>query len=216
MGKTDWDAYYRHPFPASCVTRAILRKCLLRCLRDFFPDRSPIEAAELGGGGSCFMEAILRCFPVREYHVFDSNRAGLELLQKRCGGACGSLPAVHETDLLADPLPELHCDLVFSAGLIEHFEPSDTEKLIQIHFQLAGPGGIVLFLFPVDTRLYRVTRRAAELLKLWIFHDERPLTPFEVAERARKEGVLLRSKILYATPLTQCLMVFRKNAGISA
>lgn len=216
MKQTDWDVYHTRPFPASRITRAILRKRLIRCLQDLLPDRHPFEAVELGGGGSCFMNSILHHFSVRKYHIFDNNRAGLAVLPARAGGDYESILAIHETDLLKDPLPELHCNLVFSAGLIEHFDQTGTKKLIRSHFQLVAPGGIVLLLFPVNTFLYRTTRRAAELFKLWIFHDERPLTSGEVAETALENGTLLHSEIIRTTVLSQCMMVFKKNTDGTA
>jgi SAM-dependent methyltransferase len=102
-------------------------------------------------------------------------------------------------------------DLVFSVGLIEHFDPADTRKAVQAHFDALRPGGVAILSFPTPTLLYRTTRRVIELLGMWKFHDERPLTPREVTASIEECGDVLTSKTLWPLLLTQELIVARKR-----
>ena len=142
------------------------------------------------------------------YSVIDNNRFGLELLSKRVAG--GQI-VLHEEDVLA-LATEISSDLVFSVGLIEHFDQRGTREAILAHFKLAKPNGVVIVTFPTPTFLYRLTRAALERFRLWRFPDERPLRRDEVYFAARKYGEVLHEEILWPVVLTQRLMVFRRNA----
>ena len=104
-------------------------------------------------------------------------------------------------------------DLVFSVGLIEHFDREGTRRAVDAHFDLLKPGGIAVISFPTPTPLYRLARMAAELAGAWIFHDERPLRLVEVAAAAAPHVRLLSHRILWPIVFTQCLAVWRKHAA---
>ncbi len=216
QNRTDWDAYYRKPFFASRFTRSILRKHLVKIVRTHMKDRRDICIAELGGGASCYMNALFHNFSVRKYHVFDSNAAAMRAISGQVGEDYESSLILHEADLLepaqTEILKSLNCHLAFSGGLIEHFDGENTAKLIRAHFDAVAPGGLVIFLFPVNSILYRLTRKVAEWLDLWIFHDERPLHPLEVIRSASPSGDLLDGKMIHSVMLSQALLVFRKRA----
>jgi 2-polyprenyl-3-methyl-5-hydroxy-6-metoxy-1,4-benzoquinol methylase len=65
-------------------------------------------------------------------------------------------------------------DVVFSVGLIEHFDQSGTNAMIRAHFKALKPAGCAIISFPTPTWLYRAAPRLAETLGLWKFPDERP------------------------------------------
>ena len=71
--------------------------------------------------------------------------------------------------------PDRLYDIVFSVGLIEHFDPAGTARVVAAHFDYLRPGGTAIITFPTPTWLYRVVRGLAEMTNNWIFHDERPL-----------------------------------------
>ena len=210
---TDWNVYYRKPFFLSKYTRSILRKRLLRAVRKYLPDRHAFDVAELGGGASCYMCAIMHNFTVRKYHIFDNNAEALQITAACAGTDYESAIVLHENDLLTEPGTEqLDCNLVFSGGLIEHFKPEDTAELVRLHFEKAATGGVVILLFPVRSLLYRITRALAELFRCWIFHDERPLTDQEVLADAQDYGELLHKETIHSIMLSQSMMVFRKKS----
>jgi cyclopropane fatty-acyl-phospholipid synthase-like methyltransferase len=105
----------------------------------------------------------------------------------------------------------LAADLVFSVGLIEHFDEEGTRRAVDAHFALLKPGGIAVISFPTPTPLYRLARAAAELAGAWIFHDERPLRLAEVAAAAGPHAEMLSHRILWPIVFTQCLGVWRKH-----
>ena len=101
-------------------------------------------------------------------------------------------------------------DLVFSVGLIEHFDPAGTQRAIAAHFDLLRPGGIAIITFPTPTRLYRISRRIAESFGQWAFPDERPLAFPEVAQAASPYGPLLYRHLIWPIVFTQYLAAWRK------
>jgi SAM-dependent methyltransferase len=116
---------------------------------------------------------------------------------------------LHRQSVLAMSLDE-QSDVVFSVGLVEHFDPPGTRAAVQAHFDALRPGGTLIVTFPTPTLLYRVTRRLIEMIGMWKFHDERPLLPAEVAAAIRDRGEVVYQKTLWPLILTQHLMVARK------
>ena len=167
---------------------------------------------EWGGANSCFIEHIYRALKPQHYTALDNNRVGLELLRTRA--AQYQCLEVLEDDVL-NPRNTLHGDVVFSVGLIEHFDVSGTAAAVQSHFDCACDGGIIVISFPTPTWLYRITRWCAERLGLWIFHDERPLTFVEVEALMQCHGECLSRELIWPIFLTQGLLVFRKNVARS-
>ncbi len=207
---TDWDEYYQTPYTGAEFTRRLMGRVLAKFVRKHVSDvhRGPLRIAELGGANSSFFRAIKEVAGPAEYHIFDSNRVGLDLTLKRLQGQEGlSLHCQDITELEWGP----EFDLVFSVGLIEHFSVLGTQKAIEAHFKLAGPSGIVIITFPTPTLLYRVSRALSELLGLWIFHDERPLRMDEVEKTALQYGFTVDSMIVWPILFTQRIMVMRKT-----
>jgi hypothetical protein len=204
---TDWDRYYQRPYKTASVTRAITGSHLINRIKRFAKQNPTI--AELGGANSCFFELIQREVQPQSYHIVDNNHFGLQQFQRRIPESENVY--LYEQDVMNLEL-EQRFDLVFSVGLIEHFDVAGTQKVIEAHFQLAKPGGIVLMTFPTPTWLYRSTRWGAEICRAWIFHDERPLTYEEVALTASDNGELLEKQIVWPIVLTQYHAVWRKSA----
>lgn len=84
--------------------------------------------------------------------------------------------------------------------------------MIERHFEFTKPGGIVLITFPTPTFLYRGIRGLAELFRLWIFHDERPLRFDEVETVCDRFGDRLHREINWWIGLTQGILVYRRKA----
>jgi glycosyltransferase involved in cell wall biosynthesis len=211
--RTDWDRYYSQPSSLAVISRTITSAMLAGMIRKYLPgDSRQARIGELGGANSCFYQDLQRRFAFKEYHVFDNNQLGLDKLQTRSGNS-GNL-RVHHADILKID-QKLKMDLTFSVGLIEHFEPADTQKAIAAHFKLLPPGGVAVISFPTPTWLYKLTRYFSELLGLWIFHDERPLTASEVEGTLRKLGHIEHVQINWFIFLTQMFIVARKGSPSS-
>ncbi len=206
--KTDWDQYYRSPFPAAHFLRAVTSHRLIRALKLCGMSQAE-HILEPGGGNSCFAKKLCDAFRCREYTIAESCERGIHLFQQQ------NLPCRKQAvrmDLVKDPFPVLpEQDLVFSAGLIEHFSAGDTALLIRKHFELLKPGGFAAFLFPADTGLYRFIRGIAERTGSWKFPDERPLTPEEVLSTASQCGRLCHRELIRIILLTQGMVIMQKE-----
>lgn len=174
-------------------------------------DQSDMVIAELGGAGeNLFADKFYQRFNrLSAYHVLDNNAAGLELTRKSAKKGM----TLHNIDLL-DPEAVsrlgLGADIVFSAGLIEHFTEEDTRKMIESHFKLAKPGGLVLLSFPTPTQVYWIFRWLLEITDKFPPLFERPLTAKEVIQTTGSHGILLESHKIWSTILTQQLILVRK------
>lgn len=205
---TDWNRYYSRPYKTASFSRAFTTKTLLNSISTHLDTRSDLSIIELGGANSCFLDSMLEKFAPEQYVIIDNNRLGLDLVDQRTE----DLPNVETvTDDILNLKYDRQADLVFSVGLIEHFDTDGTRAAINAHFDLLKTGGIAVITFPTPTWLYNLTRAIAELMKMWIFHDERPLKPDEVISTCMDRGQLLEKKIIWPIFLTQGLVVFRKT-----
>jgi glycosyltransferase involved in cell wall biosynthesis len=204
--KTDWSNYYQSVPPTAKLTRKYTTRVILDTLQRFGLAESGSGMLEFGGANSCFLDAFLARFRPSEYHVADTNEYGLNLLAQRSTGACRL--HLHSADVLRDRIPG-HFDLVYSVGLIEHFDADGTAEAVNSHFRHVAPGGLVLITFPRPTWLYRIVRGFLEMAGLWKFPDERPLQPREVLRSIQGQGTVLFQKTLWPLMLTQHLILVR-------
>ena len=153
------------------------------------------------------MESILGKIPCRSYDVIDTNSYGLSLLEKRAG--LSSVVRLHQQNVL-DLSMDSKADVVFSVGLVEHFDPTETRQAVLSHFDILRSGGIAIITFPTPTWLYRAARKFIEAIGMWKFPDERPLSPSEVAAAVSERAAILEQKTLWPLILTQHVIVARK------
>jgi hypothetical protein len=207
---TDWDRYYASVPPTAALTRKYTTSVLVGAIRRFAASVTggAISIVEIGGANSCFLDAILASIRPRTYDVIDTNAYGLSLLEKR--GPADGVVRVHQESVLSLSYSQ-KADLVYSVGLVEHFEPADTRKAVLSHFDIVREGGTVIITFPTPTLLYRLTRSLIEMLGMWKFPDERPLRPEEVLATIRERGEIQFEKILWPLMLTQYFVVARKR-----
>jgi SAM-dependent methyltransferase len=205
---TDWSTYYRSVSPTARLTRRFTTRTLINALASHRFLNAGSRILEFGGANSCFLDSIARRFRPSEYHVADTNQYGLDLLKTRKLEDCALVP--HNRDVLVSSAPfPSQFDLVFSVGLVEHFDIADTAAAIRNHFRFARPGGLVLISFPCPTLLYRLTRGFLELAHLWRFPDERPLQPAEALHAIEDRGEIVFQKILWPIFLTQHMILAR-------
>jgi len=206
---TDWDSYYQSVPATARLTRRYTTAVLVDAVKRYAqpPEGQALAIVEIGGANSCFLDRLVAEFAPRSYDVVDTNQYGLNLLARRA--PAGSSLHLHRESVLAMCLPAT-ADIVFSVGLVEHFNPADTRAAILAHFDVIRTGGLVVITFPTPTPLYRATRSFIESIGQWKFHDERPLRPPEVLQATRERGELLFRKTLWPLMLTQHLVVARK------
>jgi glycosyltransferase involved in cell wall biosynthesis len=208
---TDWDDYYQSAPATAKLTRKYTASVLLKSLKRFRGQNrdQQLSIVEIGGANSCFLDQILAEMTPRSYDVIDTNQYGLSLLERRVGQ--NGIVRLHQESVLAlsEPLPE--ADVVFSVGLVEHFDSDATGKAVRAHFDLLRSGGLAIITFPTPTVLYRVARAALEVFGMWKFHDERPLDPAEVRAAIGGRGTIVHEQTLWPLILTQHLVVARKS-----
>ena len=206
---TDWTRYYEKPFITAHVTRRITAYRIAKMVlaAGGFPDRHG-SIIELGGGNSSFCSFFMRCLNVANYLTVDSNPRGVALFRERHPQA--ETEAVCADILTLDTASFDPADLVFSVGLVEHFPEEQTKIAIRRHFELAIPGGLVLITFPVPTLSYRIIRRAAEMLGIWRFPDERPIRLEDAVALCAEHGEILAKRLNRAILLTQGIVLARK------
>ncbi|RDU64799.1 trans-aconitate 2-methyltransferase [Helicobacter sp. MIT 14-3879] len=207
---TNWEKYYSNRkdrrLKISQITRKITTKMILNLISKY---ENINKICEFGGGDSCFYEAFRDSYPNSSYIIYDSSKNGVEAFRTKFENVAPYKQRGVCIDLLQTSL-DSSFDLVFSAGLIEHFNKDKTKAMIQKHFEAAKSGGIVLITYPTPTRLYRFSRYCLERLNMWEFYDERALLFDEVDCVCKEFGERLSYKLNYYILLTQGIVVYRK------
>jgi len=206
--KTDWDLYYNKTFKITSYTRQTTENLLLKLLNLFCDKIDTKNIVEMGGANSCFYEAIKTKIKPKHFHVIDNNQIGLDKFKEKVSN--DKNVSFQNSDILDFKIENLY-DIVFSIGLIEHFEKENTAKAIKTHFDILKKDGIAIISFPTPTLLYRFTRKICEIIGIWFFHDERPLKFDEVLNEAQKYGSILYTKINWKVILTQGFIVVKKK-----
>lgn len=208
--KTDWDKYYRNPYKISSITRKITGSVLVNVIKKFLIKNQSLKIIELGGGNSSFYELFLKKFDIDEYHIVDNNKLSLGMLSSKKD--LSEKVFMHDMDVLGVRNAFIEeADIVYSVGLIEHFDKADTKRVIESHFNMVKKGGLIVITFPTPTILYRTVRWIMELFGIWIFYDERPLKMEEVLGVSAGKVKVLFKKIIWPIILTQGLIVAVKN-----
>lgn len=210
--RTNWEEYYRRPFPASRWSRGIMSRMLRALIAAHAPSRRPLSVLELGGGNSCFLDGLMRDFDLAHYVILDNSPEGMRLARERFGPAYGDRVDYISDDVFAAE-PERTFDLVFSVGLIEHFDDRMMQRLIGLHRRWAAPDGLILIAVPTPTLFYRLFRTGAEVLGLWKFPDEHPVPRRALTELMRREGMeIVFERTLWSQVLTQAIVAARPAA----
>ncbi|MDI7198424.1 class I SAM-dependent methyltransferase [Leptospira santarosai] len=165
---------------------------------------------EIGGANSCFYEVICdQVLPVT-YSIFDNNVLGLQKFRERISNLKEFSSELIQGDIL-NPQYQEKFDIVFSVGLIEHFDVENTRKAFLNHLQFVKSPGLLIVTFPTPTFLYRITRFFAECLDMWMFHDERPIQEPEIRSLVPSLDYNIRDySIIWSIILTQGMIVITK------
>lgn len=208
--KSNWDAYYSddHFAVPEFIDNALwnnYEKVLLRHLPD---PKANITVTELGGANSCYYKRFKKSFNIERYNIVDNNEIGLNLFPF----ATDHEVSLINFDLLQSAPEETKgsSDVVLSSGLIEHFNPSDTARLVRHHFETARTGGLVVISFPTPTAIYKVFRRFLEMTGQFPPLFERPIEEGEILPVLSGLGTTVETYKIWTTILTQLLVVTRK------
>lgn len=203
---TDWDKYYSKAFPTTVVTRKISSYKVCGLLKKYNEISNP-NITELGGANSSFATRIIDKLSPILYDIVDNCSSGLKLSERRFKNH--NTINIYSENVLEPCSRGTKYDIVFSVGLIEHFDKNDTARCVKTHFDKCKKGGVVLLTFPHPTLPYNAIRKLAEITDRWIFHDERALNFKEVRETADKYGSEIHQSINWWIGLTQGYLVYR-------
>lgn len=220
-GKTNWNEYYQLRSTNTKKTAGIIlaitrftRKCTEHLIFKMLKNNVQIEninrVIELGGGDSSFYLAFRNFLPQINFIAVDNSEVGVEVFNKKYSDK--NTKAVLENAM--DIKGKYEANLVFSAGLIEHFTAEETAKIVKAHFDLvsnSNEDGYVLITFPTPTLLYVVLRKIAELSGIWKFYDERPIKIKEALDECKKYGDVKSVKLNWIIGLTQYVLLVKKR-----
>ena len=137
---TDWTAYYQGKKSVfSTMTQRITMRFLNRRFEEIGID-GKWSILECGGGNSCFAKSIVQKFQIQQYDIADNNNLGIEKAKK--------IPEISDAkniDLTREADDESllrKYDLVYSIGLVEHFETDEQRRVIENHFRFVREGGV--------------------------------------------------------------------------
>lgn len=123
---------------------------LLYIFDKYLPINKNFHALEVGGAPGQYLMYLVKNFNYHA-HSLDYSKIGNEQTQRNFSNA--QIPVeVYERDLFSDNKDLPKFDIVFSLGLIEHFE--NPELAVSKHIELLKSGGILLLGVPNLTGIY--------------------------------------------------------------
>ncbi len=100
---------------------------------------------ELGCGGSSYLPYLAKKYDNLQLFGIDKSLVGCKLAVTGIKGGLSKVNVV-QGDVLQIPLKSDKFDIVFSLGLIEHFD--HPEKILKKHVDLLKPGGLLICVVP--------------------------------------------------------------------
>ena len=201
---TNWKEYYeKKPLKIIDKKRKNNIKYIVNVLRTNKFNGGVI--LEYGGGNSFVAEAISNNFNINKFVIVDSNEYGIKLLDKR-----NISNLEKHCDSIFDYADKENYDLVYSIGLIEHFQGDYLIKCIDKHFEMCKKGGWVLLTFPVNCFRYRVIRMVLEIFNMWQYTDEVPLKKDYIEKIISENGSVMHSSINKKLILPQAIILIKR------
>ena len=152
-GQTFWEDYWEgKPGKRGWKKINMARKELFKTFDQFLPATKGLTILEIGGAKGEFLLYFARHFEYKAYSL-DYSRVGNEQTLETFSNA--RLPVeVFERDLFGDNSDLPKFDIVYSLGLIEHFD--DPGSVVEKHLDFLNPGGILLLGVPNYSGIYHV------------------------------------------------------------
>lgn len=148
-----WENYWEEkPENKGSKKPNLLFKEILKTFDRYLPHAEGLTILEIGGGQGEYLLYLAQHFGYKA-HSLDYSEIGNQQTLETFSTA--GLPVVlYERDLFADNSDIPKFDIVFSLGLIEHFD--EPEKVIAKHLELLKPGGILLLGVPNFAGVYQL------------------------------------------------------------
>ncbi len=137
-----WDDYWRAVKLPAEVTRGAQTStdAILDVIDRFVASDAPLSVLEVGGAPGGYLVHVWREFG-HHVCVLDNSPVGIELARRNFA-LLGIPGQVLPGDLFAPTRPTPQFDVVFSLGLIEHFD--DTGSVVAAHLEYLKPGGTLV------------------------------------------------------------------------
>ena len=157
---------------------------IVRLISRYVPRKAKV--LEVGAGGSHTLGALAARLECETYGV-EPDLGGIKKTIELAKAESGKVRMI-----LGDgfnlPFDEGAFDVVYSLGLVEHFEPKQTQALIEDHLRVCKPAGIVIVAVPNLLNLPH-TLRKAYLGSRYEYAPERSFSPREIKRILASAGV---------------------------
>ena len=168
-----------------------------------------ISILELGCGPSYIARRIAERYPTRRLVVVDNDPTMIEISKKVLRGLHCDVEII-EDDFFQTDLPE-RFDLVYSNGVVEHFDEPTRSLLLDIHANHLDDGGYCLIHVPTPTLPYRFLRALSCQFGLWEHEDETPLPAEQLSREMTRTGLeVLKKSYYWRLYLTQVGIIGRR------
>lgn len=144
---------------------------------------------ELGSASGYISKKLCHVFGSKTVTLVDSNEAMLNIAKRTFKNV-----TVNAEFILANFFNyqfKKTFQLVHSGGVLEHFDPGQQDQLVKIHADLLSPGGYCIIFVPTPTSSYKMIRKIAEFLHLWIYTDEIPMPESRLVEIMERNGLTI-------------------------
>lgn len=192
---TNWDKYH-HNNPTNFFVKWFFLDVMVKAYNRLLahaqiPANSSI--LELGSGTGYVTKELICSLQSTSATLVDFNQGMLDISENTFSGT-----SIKTTFIQSDFFNlniSAKFNLVHSGGVIEHFEPSKQLELVKIHANFLKSNGYCIIFVPTPTSSYRFFRRFAEILGVWKYTDEVPMTEEELIAVVEKSGL----KVLAST-----------------
>jgi SAM-dependent methyltransferase len=208
-----WDRFARRNRPSNLIARLFLHDVVYRaCARllRVAVFEGPISVLELGCGTGYVARRIAGRYGAERLVAVDSNPSMMDIARQTLQGVGCAVEFVEADCFQIGLLGQF--DLVYSNGLVEHFDDARRARLLQIHADHVRGGGYCIVHAPAPSLSYRFFRGASERLGLWEHHDETPLPLQQLVQEVRQTGLdVLQVGYFWRAYLTEAGVIARKS-----
>ena len=145
---------------------------------------------EIGCGTG--VNSILMASAGAKVSVMDFSKEALDVVKKLAGNL--NIEYMHMDMFTSDIENEF--DVVHSEGVVEHYLMPRRQEVLDIHTKAVKKGGKVLIIVPNARCVpYRIGKRVADRLGLWIYGNEYPYTERELIHRMKRSGLVYEKSL---------------------
>ncbi len=162
------------------------RRPLLRLLEQALPAEQPSRFLEIGCGTALDCCLLLQKRPLARAHAVDLSINAAELAIQNAE-TLGLKVDVLAADVNCLPFPAAHFDLVFSQGVLEHFE--QPWSAIEEQVRVLKPGGVVVIDVPQKFNLYTLRKKRSMRAGTWPWGWETEYSLSEMRDWASRFGL---------------------------